>query len=115
MGIGTNTEDGDAGEIKGLQEAVACGVWFTAKGRVIPKTVKFQDVEGVYHTLNNIHVITCEETFYCGIPTITYECDTIYYGVEILFHLLFYKERNLWKILWKNGREDERSCVEDIM
>lgn len=102
MGIGTNTYDPDKGEIKGLQEAVACGVWFTAKGRVLPKALKFKDLEGVYHTLNHIHILSQKETIYCGIPAITYECDTIYHGICIPFTLLFYKEQNIWKILWKN-------------
>ncbi|MFV0364235.1 MAG: hypothetical protein ACK5LL_14280 [Suipraeoptans sp.] len=105
MGIGTNINDADAGEVKGKQDEIACGVWFTASGRTIPKCVKFKDRDGVYHILNHISVLDEMETHYCGIPAITYKCETVYNNRKIEFHLLFYIERKQWKILWKNIRE----------
>lgn len=106
MGIGINAGQTDAGEIRGCQEPIACGVWFTSTGRILPKTIKFQDEEGMLHTLSDIHVITAEEKFYCGIPTVEFECDIMLQEKRYLFRLLFYVERMEWKILWKNGRQE---------
>lgn len=112
MGIGINSSSPDSGEIRGTQEAVACGIWFTSTGRVIPKTVKFEDDNGVYHMLQHIRVTHQEEQNYCGIPTITFKCDTIYRDRQVEFHLIFYTEQRKWVILWKNrhrkrdGRQD---------
>ncbi len=101
MGIGINDERPDAGTLRGRQEPVACGVWFTSTGTAVPKMIKFQDSEGQIHTLPNIHVISVEKKFYCGIPTIEYECDTVIGACRQQFSLLFYVERQEWKILWR--------------
>lgn len=103
MGIGINVQNPDAGEIKGSLEDVACGVWFTSTGKSIPKILKFRDMAGEIHTVTNIHVISSEEKFYCGILSIEYECDTIMKDKKYYFRLVFYVERREWKILWKNG------------
>ena len=49
MGIGTNTQNPDEGELKRDLEKIACGVWFTSTGSVMPKLVKYQDEEGLLH------------------------------------------------------------------
>ena len=46
FGIGTNTQDKDAGAIKGKQIEIACECWFTKSGRTMPLLIKFQDEEG---------------------------------------------------------------------
>lgn len=43
MGIGTNAQHPDEGELTRKLDAVACGVWFTSKGAAIPKMIKYQD------------------------------------------------------------------------
>ena len=43
MGIGINTQNPDEGELKRDLEEIACGVWFTSTGAVMPKLVKYQD------------------------------------------------------------------------
>ena len=68
MGIGTNTQNPDEGELKRDLEKIACGVWFTSTGSVMPKLVKYQDDEGLLHTISQIHVLTQEKKYYCGIP-----------------------------------------------
>lgn len=103
MGIGINDQTPDAGAVKGKMEEVACGVWFTSTGKSIPKILKFKDIEGKIHTITNIHVISEEEKFYCGIPSTEYECDTTIGERKYCFKLLFYLERKEWKILWKNS------------
>ena len=52
MGIGTNTQSPDEGELKRDLEEIACGVWFTSKGAVMPKMVKYQDEDGMLHTIS---------------------------------------------------------------
>ena len=52
MGIGTNTQNPDEGELKRDLEKIACGVWFTSTGSVMPKLVKYQDDEGLLHTIS---------------------------------------------------------------
>lgn len=107
MGIGTNTQTADYGEIKGSQEAIACGVWFTSKGVVMPKLIKYQDDQQEIRTINNIHVICFKEKNYCGIPTLEYECSTLIGTCQYYFHLLYYIERQEWKILWKHLKKKE--------
>lgn len=106
MGIGINAEEPDAGAIRGHQEPVACGVWYTSTGTAIPKLLKFQDDNGEIHTLTNLHVLSCEKKNYCGIPTLEYECDVMLRSRRYRFHLLFYIERQEWKVLWKNQSEN---------
>lgn len=101
MGIGINTQKPDEGKLKGELEAVACGVWFTSKGRILPKLVKYQDKEGCLHTISQIRVITTEKKYYCGIPLQEYRCSTILNGREYYFRLYYYPEENCWKICWK--------------
>ena len=56
MGIGTNAQHPDEGELTRKLDAVACGVWFTSKGAAIPKMIKYQDEEGFVHSITHIHV-----------------------------------------------------------
>lgn len=103
MGIGINTFTPDAGNVKGHQEAIACGVWFTSTGTAIPKMIKFLDEEGCEHILSHIHVRSSEQKFYCGIPTIEYVCETDLGSQRLEFHLLYYIDRQQWKLLWKHA------------
>ena len=40
MGIGINARRLDEGELNRPQEEVACGVWFTSTGDIMPKKLK---------------------------------------------------------------------------
>lgn len=100
MGIGINAEETDCGEVRGGQTAIACGAWFTSTGTVMPKLIKYQDDAGELHTLSNIHVITCAKKNYCGIPTLEYSCSANSGVKSYKFRLLFYIEKQEWKILW---------------
>ncbi|GAA0799121.1 hypothetical protein DWX43_14975 [Clostridium sp. AF19-22AC] len=102
MGIGINVHSPDAGKIKGHQEPVACGVWYTSTGTAIPKMIKFQDADGHIRTLSNLHVRTFEKKNYCGIPTLEYECDAVVNSRKYIFHLLYYVEHQKWTVLWKS-------------
>ena len=77
MGIGTNTQHADEGELKRRLEEVACGVWFTCKGAATPKLVKYQDEEGMIHSISPIQVLSREKKYYCGIPIQEYHCSCV--------------------------------------
>ncbi len=114
MGIGTNTQKPDAGEMKGGQDKVACGVWFTSSGTAMPQLIKYKDREEEIHCIHNIRVLTREKKFYCGILVIEYLCSSIQEeetedeGREILFKLYYYPEECRWKIAWL--REEQPSA-----
>ena len=101
MGIGTNAQNPDQGELTRKLEEIACGAWFTSKGTTIPKMVKYQDEEGLIHSITKIHVLTQEKKYYCGIPIQEYRCSTVLGNQEYLFRLYYYLETNRWKISWE--------------
>ena len=103
-GIGINVHTPDAGKIRGRQEPVACGVWYTSTGTAIPKLIKFQGEDGEIRTLTNLHVLSFEKKNYCGIPTVEYECDAVVDARRYLFHLLYYVEHQKWTVLWKSSQ-----------
>ena len=63
MGIGTNTQKPDEGELKRKMKEIACSVWYTSKGRTIPMMFKYQDEEGVIHKVTHINVQKQAEKF----------------------------------------------------
>ncbi len=101
MGIGTNTDLPDEGQLRGTQIPVACSVWFTSTGRIIPQLIKFQDEQECVRTLRNFRIIYQNEKNFCGIPTIEYECELLTPKQLFYFHLLFYVEQKEWKLWWK--------------
>ena len=101
MGIGIHSRTPDAGVLRERQEAVACGIWFTSTGVMMPKLLKYQDSRGVIKSLTDIRVITSEKKHYCGIPTAEYVCEGSLEGYVRRFRLIYYMEKNEWKILWK--------------
>lgn len=101
MGIGTNTQKADEGKLKRTVEEIACGVWFTSTGVVMPKLVKYQDEEGLLHTISQIRVLTQDKKFYCGIPIQEYRCSTVVENQEYRFRLYYYLETSCWKISWE--------------
>ena len=46
FGIGTNSNNGDAGIVRGIQKEVACECWCSSKGDVIPLMIKLMDEDG---------------------------------------------------------------------
>lgn len=102
MGIGTNTEHADRGRLTGVLTPVACSVWFTSTGRVMPRLIKYEDENGCLQSLTNFRILHQEEKYYCGISMIEYECDIELAEQKVLFHLLFYIEQKEWKLWWKH-------------
>ena len=101
MGIGINTQQADEGAIKRKMEEIACGVWFTCRGAAIPKLIKYQDEEGMIHSISPIQVLSKEKKYYCGIPIQEYRCRTVSRDREYLFRLYYYMETNCWKLSWE--------------
>ena len=104
MGIGTNARKPDEGKLKrdSLCE-IACREWFTSTGTAMPKMIKYQDDEGMIHSISQIHVQTREKKYYCGIPIHEYRCSTVAQRQEYLFRLYYYAEENRWKLSWESG------------
>ncbi len=108
MGIGTNTAKPDAGALGGTQTPIACDAWFTSTGRIIPRSFQLKDEDGTLHTYRGIQVLTTEETRYCGIPAVHFECQMEHCGVMLHFGLVYYMQRKEWKLLAAGGRSDSR-------
>ena len=92
FGIGTNTQDKDAGAIKGKQIEIACECWFTKSGRTMPLLIKFQDEEGEIHTIDQIRVIFLEEKNYSGISSVEHDCVIAFRQTQYTVKLLFFKQ-----------------------
>lgn len=101
MGIGTNNQNTDEGAIKGRQFPVACGAWYTSKGHVIPHIIKYEDNDGLIHTLSDFNILFEEDKFYCGIPATQYFCQYINEHSISEFWLLHYVEKKQWKMWFK--------------
>lgn len=96
FGIGTNTQDKDAGAIKGKQVEIACECWFTKSGRTMPLLIKFQDEEGEIHTIDQIRVIFFEEKNYSGISSVEYDCMIAFREIQYSVKLVFFKQTCKW-------------------
>jgi len=99
FGIGVNTENIDAGMLSGKQEDIACDCWFSSSGKTIPRFIKYQDKDGVIHSVRDIHILTSEKKRYCGIPMIEYTCEVAEEGVLYAFTLIFHVEECKWKMI----------------
>ena len=74
MGIGTNAQNPDEGELTRKLEQIACGVWFTSTGRTIPQMFKYQDGERWAHRspwslgpFPSVSPASCTSVYaYCG-------------------------------------------------
>lgn len=100
MGIGINESLPDEGVITGKQESVACSVWFTSTGRIMPKIMKYKETDGEIVTVNQIHVISSAKKNYCGIPTIEFQCESTIGRYSTRFRLYYYVEKQEWKVMW---------------
>lgn len=102
MGIGIHSDAPGEERVRGRQEKVACYVWFTSHGAVMPKMIKFMGEDEELHTISHFQVIFQEQKNYCGIPAIEFYCRA-FTEREQYFWLLYYPERQEWKLLWEKG------------
>lgn len=103
MGIGINTQRPDEGRLPGKLEEIACGAWFTSGGATIPKMIKYQDEEGMIHSISRIHVHKQQQKYFCGIPIQEFCCSTVEEDREYRFRLYYYPQTHCWKISWEGG------------
>ena len=87
-------------EIKGQHHKVAVGCWFTAKGRAIPQMLKYEDEEGMRHTVEHIQVRKTEQKHFAGILMQRYDCCAVVNGVNREFLLLYHLGENTWDMVW---------------
>ena len=101
MAFGTDIhmEKADAGSIRGEQENIAVGCWFTSRGDTSLQLLKYQDEEGQIHTIRHIRVMSREEKHYNGIPTLEYICRIEEGGYEAEIKLLFFLEEHRWAMI----------------
>lgn len=96
FGIGTNTQAPDSGILKKKFIQVACDCYFTASGRPIIQYFKYQDEEGMVHTIRDIRMISQEEKNYVGCPSRECSCQAVIDGIQTQFKLIFFKEECRW-------------------
>ena len=96
FGIGTNTQDADAGEVRGEQREVACDCWFTSTGRIIPRMLKIREEDGEMLLINKIQVHSQEQKKYAGIPSIEFDCTLTVLEKAIKVKLIYYQTESRW-------------------
>ena len=96
FGIGTNTQDADAGEVRGEQREVACECWFTSTGRIIPRMLKIREEDGEMLLINKIQVHSQEQKKYAGIPSIEFDCTLTVLEKAIKVKLIYYQTESRW-------------------
>ena len=97
--LGMVTEKLQGREIKGRHQKVAVDCWFTSNGRAIPRFLKYQDEEGLLHTLTDIRLRKTEKKHYAGILQHRYDCSAIVDGAEREFILLYRPDENSWHMV----------------
>lgn len=100
FGIGINSQQADAGKIKGRQREIACQCWFTSTGRITPIMLKIRDEDGEIRTIHRIQVLSQEEKMYVGILSMEFDCVITILQQEISVKLVCYKEENRWVLVY---------------
>lgn len=101
MAFGTDIhmEKADEGEIRGTQEEIAVGCWFTSRGDTSLKMMKYQDDTGEIHTIYQIKVLYKTRKNYNGIPTLEYVCLIEENGKQRRIKLIFFLEEHRWVMI----------------
>ena len=96
FGIGTNSNNGDAGIVRGIQKEIACQCWCTSKGEIMPLMIKLKDEDGEMQIIRDILIHSQKKKRYAGIPSIEYDCTLIANGRNIRVWLIFYQTEGRW-------------------
>ncbi len=97
--IGTAEEKRQEKAVRGHYRKVAVGCWFTSTGRALPQMVKYEDDTGFRHMLNNIQVITSEQSYYAGVLARKYVCRSVIDERQQDFILLYHPVENTWDMI----------------
>ncbi|MFV0527573.1 MAG: hypothetical protein ACK5MN_02470 [Lachnospiraceae bacterium] len=88
------------GQMHGTLIPIACDCWYKSDGSTILRMFKFLDTDGLPVACTSIEMLTCQDKFYDGIPTVEYVCNCIiaehHYIVKIIFHV----ESRRWNLLF---------------
>lgn len=98
FGTETYTERPDAGKLPGKKQNLAVDCWFTSKGKTIPRMFKYQDEEGILHSVSGLRILCQEEKYYCGVPTLEYLCEVIQDQYRTQVKLIFLLEEHRWML-----------------
>lgn len=100
-GLPGEKKPADEGNFRRKQEEVACSVWFTSTGKMMPQYLKYRTEEGILETISGIRILSCEKKHYCGITAAEYRCSALFRGEQRLFRLYYYPEQGKWKLSWE--------------
>ena len=75
---------------------IACKCWFTSKGDMHPLMFKYQDDEGVIHTITEIQVHSRKEIDLIASPCTEFDVSVNCQGIYIKAKLIFYKKDCRW-------------------
>ena len=97
--IGTEEEKLQEKAIRGVPQKVAADCWFTSKGKMIPRMIKYEDAEGVRHLLKDIELLKSDKKYYAGIPMHRYDCRAAVNNRMQDFILCYHPENNTWDMI----------------
>lgn len=84
--------------IQGSFRNVAVMCWFTSSGKAIPIMIKYEDEDGVRHTVNPIETVSYDKKFYAGIYALKYKCRAEFAGIMKEFILMFHPDGTTWEM-----------------
>lgn len=96
FGIGVNTGNADAGDIRGKQKEIACECWFTSTGKIVPLMLKVKDEDGEIRVIRQIEVHSQEKKMYAGIPSTEFDCTLTILEQTIRARLIYYQTESRW-------------------
>lgn len=87
--------------VQGYYRRVAVLCWFTSSGRVMPQMLKYEDEEGLLHTVSPISVISYDQRHYAGIMSQKYNCRAEFDGNIRNFVLMFHPDNTIWDLVFQ--------------
>lgn len=96
---GTELRHREERTVSGSRRRVAVGCWYTAAGRSLPYIMKYQDDNGMIHTLKPLHVLSSEQKYYGGVLSRKYRCSVAGEGRLREFELLHCPEEGTWDLI----------------
>ena len=85
--------------IQGKRYKAAVSCWFTSKGKIIPRLLKYEDERGERHIVESISLESSSQKYYAGILLHRFDCRTVIDNVEYRFVLLYHPKENIWEML----------------
>jgi len=96
FGIGINNPGTDAGEVRGLQKEIACGCWFTSKGKIKPFLIKMEEEDGEILTVQVLEIYSQEKKNYAGTPSVEFDVGIELQSRFCRVKLIYYQSENRW-------------------